>query len=243
MNAMPRWNHLPTERREAWKVIGGLSEPSKMLGFGFGLPPLKTCPIGSHLNKIEGSSCYDCYALKGNYISYKCVATAQERRLSLLPESNDVFGLEWQQWIDAMVHSIPSGKTLNAKYFRWHDAGDTHRAVYGEAIVEVAIRRPDTSYWVPTKETKLWASLRILYGNRWPSNLSVRVSGAMIGARVFKGPQGLPTSLVHTDKVASGAYECPAYSQDGQCDGRKAGGFLCTACFNPKVKAVSYPKH
>ena len=243
MLTFPKWTSLSEPRRDAWKVIGGLSNPSKMLGFSFGLPALDTCKVGSIMRKIQGSTCYDCYALKGSYKMYKDVEVAQHRRLSLLPASDDVNSEEWDMWIEAMCTSIPSGTSVNASYFRWHDAGDTHRAVYAEAIVEVAIRRPSTQYWIPTRESKLWGSIRTLYGSRWPSNLSVRVSAPMVGMHKFQAPHNLPTSLVHTDEVAPGAYKCPAPSQGGKCDGRKEGGIMCTACFNPKVQTVSYGQH
>ena len=50
---------------EALKIIGGsLSKPSKMPGWSIGLPA-KECKTGGKLRNVEGSVCYDCYALKG----------------------------------------------------------------------------------------------------------------------------------------------------------------------------------
>ena len=43
------------------------------------------------------------------------------------------------------------------------------------------------------------------------------------------------TSTVHENKKAFGL-ECIAYKQDGKC-------LECKACYNPKVKNISYPKH
>ena len=54
---------------EALKIIGGsLSKPSKMPGWSIGLPA-KECKTGGKLQAVKGSVCYDCYALKGCYVS------------------------------------------------------------------------------------------------------------------------------------------------------------------------------
>ena len=52
---------------EAWKLVGGLSKPSKMPGWSIGIPA-KECKTGGKLQKIPGSVCFDCYALKGCYV-------------------------------------------------------------------------------------------------------------------------------------------------------------------------------
>jgi hypothetical protein len=49
---------------EALKLVGGLSKPSKMPGWAYGIPA-KECKTGKKLQNIEGSTCYNCYALKG----------------------------------------------------------------------------------------------------------------------------------------------------------------------------------
>ena len=52
---------------EALKIVGGLSKPSKMPGWAYGLPAAE-CKTGSKLAKIPGTVCYGCYALKGCYV-------------------------------------------------------------------------------------------------------------------------------------------------------------------------------
>ena len=64
---------------EALQIIGGLSKPSKMPGWAYGLPA-KECKTGSKLVKVPGSVCHGCYALKGCYV-FKVVQDAQYRRL------------------------------------------------------------------------------------------------------------------------------------------------------------------
>ena len=57
---------------EALKIIGGsLSKPSKMPGWSIGLPA-KECKTGGKLQKVPGSVCYDCYALKVVMCSRLC---------------------------------------------------------------------------------------------------------------------------------------------------------------------------
>ena len=53
--------------KEALQIVGGLSKPSKMPGWAYGLPA-KECKTGSKLVKVPGSVCYNCYALKGCYV-------------------------------------------------------------------------------------------------------------------------------------------------------------------------------
>ena len=96
---------------EALKIIGGsLSKPSKMPGWSIGLPA-KECKTGGKLQKVPGSVCYDCYALKGCYV-FKVVQDAQYRRLEAIKDP---------QWVEAMAHLINSKKP---DVFRWHDSGD-----------------------------------------------------------------------------------------------------------------------
>ena len=48
---------------EALQLVGGLSKPSKMPGWAYGLPA-KECKTGSKLVKVAGSTCEGCYALR-----------------------------------------------------------------------------------------------------------------------------------------------------------------------------------
>ena len=53
-------------KKEARKITGGLSKPSKMPGPAHNLPAV-ACKTGAKLVKIPGSVCAGCYALKGRY--------------------------------------------------------------------------------------------------------------------------------------------------------------------------------
>jgi hypothetical protein len=62
--------------------VGGLSKPSKMPGWAYGIPA-KECKTGSKLRQVKGSTCEKCYALKGCYV-FKVVQEAQYKRLAAI---------------------------------------------------------------------------------------------------------------------------------------------------------------
>ena len=68
--------------KEANKITGGLSKPSKMPGPAYNLPAA-ACITGAKLVKIPGSVCAGCYALKGRYM-FRNVQYALQRRLQAI---------------------------------------------------------------------------------------------------------------------------------------------------------------
>jgi hypothetical protein len=46
---------------EALKLVGGLSKPSKMPGWAYGIPAAE-CKTGAKLKLVPGSTCEGCYA-------------------------------------------------------------------------------------------------------------------------------------------------------------------------------------
>ena len=83
-------------KKEAIKITGGLSKPSKMPGFAYNLPATR-CKVGSKLAKIPGSVCHGCYALKGRY-RFPNVKDALERRYKQAMTN--------KQWVFGMVYLI-----------------------------------------------------------------------------------------------------------------------------------------
>ena len=53
--------------KEAQKITGSMTRTSKMPGLSYSLPAWE-CKTGAKLRKVEGTPCFGCYALKGNYI-------------------------------------------------------------------------------------------------------------------------------------------------------------------------------
>ena len=177
---------------EALKIIGGsLSKPSKMPGWSIGLPA-KECKTGSKLRKIEGSTCYDCYALKGCYV-FKVVQDAQYRRLAAIKDP---------QWVTAMAHLINSKKP---DVFRWHDSGDVQDLDHLNKIYEVCRLTPSKRHWLPTREA--WIQKHLASK---PENLIIRFSMPMVD----QAPAG---SFEHYSTVVKSGANCPAPQQDNEC--------------------------
>jgi hypothetical protein len=124
--------------RDALKITGSLSKPSKMPGWAYGLPA-KECKTGGKLQKVKGSVCYDCYAMKGCYV-FKVVQRAQYYRLNAIKNS---------LWPKAMSMIINSKKS---KFFRWHDSGDVQNLEHLLKIYEVCKLTPSVKHWMPTRE-------------------------------------------------------------------------------------------
>ena len=178
----------------------------------------KLCSTGSKLAKIKGSVCNGCYALKGCY-QFPVVQDAMARRMEFFNSPN---------FIPIMVWLLSS---LRKKKFRWFDSGDVQNTIMALNILEICRLTPDIKHWIPSKEYKIWReALKI---QKLPNNVCLRMSSPNIDQEPLKGFEN--TSTVHKDKKAFGL-ECIAYKQDGKC-------LDCEACFNKKVKNVSYPLH
>jgi len=194
---MPQLNSIiKTERNimktsEAWKIVGGLSKPSKMPGWSIGLPA-KECKTGSKLRQVKGSTCYDCYALKGCYV-FKVVQDAQYKRLEAVKSP---------LWVAAMTILINSKKS---KWFRWHDSGDVQDLNHLNKIFDVCRLTPSVKHWMPTREA--WIKDHV---SRAPDNLVIRFSMPMID-------QPASGSWTHTSTVVTSGATCPSAQQDNEC--------------------------
>jgi len=204
----------------ALKLIGGLSETSKMPGQSYGLPTAN-CLIGAKLAKVPGSVCSNCYAMKGHYRTFSNVVfPAQQRRLTSISDP---------QWTDAMVKALEK-----ERWFRWFDSGDLQSTQMLLNIFEVASRTPHCSHWLATRERTFVREALAL--SHTPDNLVVRVSATFPDVPVRDlYLDGVNYSNVHKDKPPDG-YECQAPKQHGKCD-------LCRACWSRDVKTVSYESH
>jgi len=203
------------------EITGSLSKPSKMPGFAYGLPA-KECKTGSKLQKVEGSTCYNCYALKGCYV-FKVVQAAQYKRLE---------GIKHPGWVQAMAKQINAKKS---KWFRWHDSGDVQDVDHLLKIYAVCALTPDIKHWMPTREAWVADHLELQ-----PKNLIIRFSAPMVDQSHKK----LPKAFKHTSTVSSDlnktytseGYFCPAPKQDNACND-------CRACWDGRYKNIVYGKH
>jgi len=179
--------------QEAWKIVGGLSRPSKMPGWSYGLPAAE-CKTGQLLVDVVGSTCEGCYATKGCYV-FPVVQAAQYRRLESIVKP---------EWVDAMALLINSKKP---DVFRWHDSGDVQDEAHLYKIFEVCELSPEKRHWLPTREA--WTNK---YLDQAPGNLTIRFSMPMVDQE----PAGswLNTSTVVT---TAGGRTCPAPDQGNVC--------------------------
>ena len=178
-------------KNDALKIVGGLSRPSKMPGWCYGLPA-KECKTGGKLQKVPGSVCFNCYALKGCYV-FDVVQAAQYRRLKSIKNPG---------WVAAMAFLINSKKS---KYFRWHDSGDVQDLEHLFKIYEVCRLTPGKKHWLPTREA--WIKDHI---ETAPKNLVVRFSAPMM-------EQEAPASWPNTSSVVTKKFTCPASRQNNEC--------------------------
>ena len=178
-------------KKEASKIVGGLSVPGKMPCYSINLPAT-ACNVGSILAKISGTTCHGCYALKGRY-RFKKTKRAMARRLR---------AITGPLWVKAMTALI-----TGHKYFRWHDSGDLQGPAHLKNIIEVAKATPDAQHWLPTREHKL---LELMDPDVLPKNLLIRVSATKVN-----GPA--PKWWPWTSTVSTKSKTCPAPDQGGKC--------------------------
>jgi len=208
---------LVKESQEYGKISLG---NTKMPGTTFAICAF-ACITGSKLAKVEGSICNGCYSIKLQKLR-PSVNKGYKKNLFKWQVSNSI------NWIDAMVFQILRAKV---KEHRWFDSGDLQSMEMLEAIVKVARKTPEVKHWLPTKEYKIIT--KYLKTNTLPANLIVRVSAAMIDGKPSKAFRN--TSTVHRNNEPLG-FECKARTRGNACG-------PCRACWDKRIKNVSYPKH
>ena len=209
---------LVKESQEYGKISLG---NTKMPGTTYAVDAF-ACITGSKLAKVKGSICSSCYSIRLQKIR-PSVDKGYKKNLFKWQVSNT------SNWIDAMVFQIK--RYGSDGYHRWFDSGDLQSLEMLEAIAEVARQTPGIKHWLPTKEYGIYA--KYLKTNIEPSNLVVRVSATMIDgnpSKVFKN-----TSTVHKNNKPIG-FECMARTRGNSCG-------PCRACWDRRIKNVSYPKH
>ncbi len=132
--------------RELEAYVGGLSKPSKMPCHSYSLPAAE-CSTGGKLQQVEGSTCHDCYALKGMY-RFPVVQDAMYRRLESITKP---------QWVEAMAELIIRKTKPDVPYFRWHDSGDLQSGEHFANIIRVCELTPNIQHWIPTREYRIVA--------------------------------------------------------------------------------------
>ena len=163
-----------------------------MPGWSYGLPA-KECKTGSKLRLVPGSTCYNCYALKGCYV-FKVVQDAQYKRLAATKHPL------WVGWMQTVINSKKS------KEFRWHDSGDVQDEEHLMKIFAICRLTPSVKHWLPTREAWVKHFLPMC-----PKNLVIRFSAPMIDTPA-------PGTWPNTSTVVTAGATCPAPLQDGKCN-------------------------
>ncbi len=209
------------------QLIGGLSQPSKMPGYGWSISA-KKCITGAKLRLIPGSVCAMCYALKGRYV-FPQVRKALRRRLQRYNRAPHL-------WVDRMAELL-NRRAKRTPHFRWFDSGDLQSVEMLRDIIRVAWQTPTVRHWLPTKEWKI-VRRYIESGNHIPGNMVIRVSATMRGKRAQLASEHLEWgTAVQVSSVDAGVgYTCPAPNQGGQCG-------TCRVCWDRSVPNVDYAGH
>ena len=206
-----------------------LSKTGKMPCMSFSLPA-QACKVGAKLAKVEGSVCYNCYALKGMY-RFPNVKAPRQLNLESLPDDSADWS-EWVRWSDVMAQHLIKNKVIKNGFFRWHDSGDLQGMSHLHALVDIAHLFPTVNFWLPTKEKGLISQFLNTFG-AFPDNLIVRLSAAMVDGEPVN--IGVNTCTVHKENAPIG-FVCNAPANDGKCGD-------CRACWDKSVLNVSYAFH
>ena len=218
--------------KKAWTLIGGLSNPSKMPWYSWSTPAHR-CITGSKLRLVKGSTCGDCYALKGFY-PFPVVQKALERRFTAIsdPLFEDAFVLVLTKLYERGKKTYTyKGKKTKENRFRWHDSGDLASFEHLTKINNIAMRTPFLRHWLPTRE----AGILRQWTGPFADNLNVRFSAPMVGALLNATVLDVSQSTVGRDKDKN-LHQCVAPKQGNQCKN-------CSACWTPSIRTVNYKLH
>ena len=214
--------------KQADLVYGKFSSPSKMPGFGYGLPASK-CKTGGSLRFVKGSVCYSCYAADdwnwakqgGHHSNYpwKNVKSANQRRFDSLTDP---------MWVPAIVFTILKRK---CKEFRWHDSGDLQSLNHFYNICKVCEHTPNTLHWLPTREYEVIDSVDFDI----PDNLCVRVSAHIVGKQA---PKRFKNTSVVVDDPTGHKNVCPVTIEKDRrnCED-------CRNCWDKSIATIAYLRH
>jgi hypothetical protein len=223
----PQEDEMNARQKLLWDAVGGLGKPSKMPGYAYGISA-HSCKLGALLAKKEGSTCSECYALKGHY-QYPNVTAAHARRLDAMREHPEDWTCAMIELIGSLLDPFPYADRV----FRWHDSGDLQSAEHLAMLVTIAEELPRVRFWLPTREVGI-LSAYVAGGGVFPSNFRVRLSAHYIGKDAYL-PDALARAGVVISTVDGPGVKCPAPKQGNKCGS-------CRRCWG-KTPAVSYALH
>ena len=204
------------------QIVGGLSNPSKMPGFAYGIPA-EECRTGSMLRMVKDSACSKCYALKGSYV-WPATRAAYARRFQAIRNGS--------LWVAAMSLLLERQAAKGNPHFRWHDSGDIQDANHLHNICMVHDYAPASIGWIPTREYRTLDG----FDRTLPDNLTARVSAHMIGQRAPSRFGNTSMIIRKGESAPEGVAHCPAPQQGGECR-------TCRNCWDRTVATVAYTQH
>lgn len=215
-----------TTLKKAKKLTGGgiTNQNSKMPEYTYDLSAWD-CNTGSKLREVEGSSCSDCYAMKGNYLRYKNGSVGVSHKKHLASIYNKL-------WSEAIAYQI---KHYKIKHFRFHSSGDIQSYQHALNIIEVARLCPDTNFWIPTREMGVMGELK-KNNIDIPSNCVFRLSAPLVNGKLNTNIFNTTSSVIDNEVFFGDSWRCLALKQGGQC-------LDCRACWSKDVKDVAYTRH
>lgn len=204
----------------AESLIGSLSHPSKMPGWGWGISTA-WCNVGRKLVNVANAVCKLCYADRGHY-KQKNVQAAHTKRL--LASSR----VDWSNLMAFMINF--RSKRKGGDVFRWFDSGDLQSVELLTKICQVCEQTPNVKHYLPTKEYGIVSDF-VKQGGVIPDNLCIRLSAYMIDGPL---PLALSRRLgVQTAMSVRQDWSCPAHEQGNKC-------LDCRKCWDRSVEVITY---
>lgn len=250
---------------EAKEIAGVLGKPSKLPGFAYGLNA-RFCRRGGELRGTPGAICSTCYAMNDFYASWSPVARGHSKRHDGLdhPRWTDAMVRliqhhcrppnDWFRWHDS--GDLQSAAHLERILEVVVRTPDVRHWLPTRELADVAAvlerRLPDVGRMLlaEARAGDLVSATLVahLAADLVPANLVIRLSADMIDSEVtipdYLAPllARLPQSTVqtaagHPIEEGKGVVECRAVeARDNHCGS-------CRACWDRRVRVVSYPQH
>lgn len=208
------------------------------------------CHVGAVLSKLEGSTCYKCYAQKGMY-RMPNVVNKMKVREEFFNSPNFVPIMIY------LINTLPIDKITKTKLFRWFDSGDVDNVKMALNILEIADNTKDCLHWIPSRENKIWKQVKEI--RNIPDNVILIISAPMVNGVPSKSFENTSTVNSEIGKFVIG-FECQAFrtfkngnmlsleeyknlkrndpikKELGNCGN-------CRTCWNKDIKNRSYPLH
>lgn len=250
---------------EAKSIAGALGRPSKLPGFSYGLNA-RFCRRGSELRGKPGTICSTCYAMNDFYASWSPVARGHSKRHDGLdhPRWADAMVRLIQhhcrapenffRWHDSgdiqsvdHLERILEVATRTPDVWHWLPTRELSDVA---AVLERRLPPVGVQLLADARAGDLVAAALVatLAAEVLPPNFTLRLSADMIDAELVIPDElapllaRLPASTVqtaagHPIQDGKGVVECRAVeARDNHCG-------PCRACWDRRVRVVSYPQH